>query len=71
MKAYTDYPITELGDAPGKPAPIRQVHVRSYDGRKYCDIDVDGVRKMVKLGYLYTEPGGEVIDWRELTLAKE
>ena len=70
MKAYTDYPIIELGDAPGVEAPIREVEVVSFDRNKYCYIVVDGVETSVKLGYLYRKPGrcGEVrtIDVRRL-----
>jgi hypothetical protein len=29
MKAYTDYPFTELGDISGEKAPIREVRVIS------------------------------------------
>lgn len=56
MIAWTDYPITELGDIPGQIAPIRQVIVLSYDGDKYCQITVFGVESPVdvKAGYLYT-----------------
>ncbi len=63
--AYTDYPIFELGDAPGQVATIREVEALSYDGNKYCTIRVGGPRGVIdtiKSGYLYTEPGraGEV-----------
>lgn len=62
MKAYTDYPFTELGDIAGLEAPIRECTVLLYDGDKYCDILIDGVVLEVKLGYLYHEFGrqGEV-----------
>ena len=57
MKAYTDYPFEFLGDTIGKQAPIRQVHVLSYDQDKYCKIIVDGHTAEVKRGYLYKKPG--------------
>jgi len=62
MKAFTDYPITELCDAPGLIAPIREVEILSYDGNKYCLIFVEGVLTEVKSGYLFHESGrvGEV-----------
>lgn len=53
MKAYTDYPFTELGDVGGKPAPIRSVEVLAYDRNKYCTVLVEGVVSWVKSGYLY------------------
>jgi len=69
MKAYTDYPILELGDISGERAPIREVQVISYDLNKYCRIEVGGIQTEVKRGYLYTKPGrcGEVkaIDTRK------
>jgi hypothetical protein len=57
MNAFTDYPITALGDEPRKPAPIRECRVLSYDGDKYCVVDVAGRREEIKAGYLYARPG--------------
>lgn len=59
---YTDYPFVALGDEPYKEAPIREVIVLSYDGNKYCDVLVSGVKSNIKAGYIYTKPGrcGEV-----------
>lgn len=51
--AFTDYPFIELGDLPLTNAPMRQVRVLSYDGNKYCMIEVEGVTASVKAGYLY------------------
>lgn len=56
MRAYTDYPILELGDISGEEAPIREVKVISYDQDKRCNILVEGVETEVKRGYLYTKP---------------
>lgn len=62
MTYWTDYPITELGDEPGKEAPVRKCHVLSYDGDKYVETIVGGVKTSFKAGYVYTAPGrcGEV-----------
>jgi hypothetical protein len=62
MKAYTDYPFSELGDEPYKEAPIRECVVIRFDGDKYCDIEIEGKKLSVKYGYLYNSPGrcGEV-----------
>lgn len=48
----TDYPITRLGDVPGKPAPVRKCRLLSYDGNKYCTILVDGLVVTIKRGYV-------------------
>jgi hypothetical protein len=70
MKAYTDYPIVELGDTPNQIAPIRECNARSYDGDKYCVVAVEGILTTIKAGYLYQRPGrlGEVppINTKEL-----
>ena len=62
LRAYTDYPITELGDAPNQTAPVRKVVLLSYDGDKYARVLVQGITKEIKLGYLYESEGryGEV-----------
>ena len=57
MKAWTDYPFTELGDIEYQKAPVREVRIISYDGNKYCHIEVGGIESSVKLGYLYQKPG--------------
>lgn len=57
MKAYTDYPFEELGDQPYMMAPIREINVISYDGDKYCQIEVGGITTEVKAGYIYDGPG--------------
>lgn len=62
MKAWTDYPFTELGDIEGQEAPIRPVKVLDYDGDKYVTVECQGVRKSIKAGYCYMHLGrcGEV-----------
>lgn len=57
MRAWTDYPIVELGDTPGQEAPIREVTVLGWDGNKYAEVEVEGVRTSFKAGYLYLRPG--------------
>jgi len=54
---YTDYPFTELGDTPEKLAPIRKIFPLNYDGDKYCDVIVDGIKSNIKAGYIYTKRG--------------
>lgn len=62
MKAYTDYPLIELGDVSGELAPVREVTILNYDGDKYATVEFDGKEYEFKSGYLYTAPGrfGEV-----------
>lgn len=59
---FTDYPIAELGDAPGVKAPIRKCHPVAYDGDKYCRVEVGGITTSFKCGYIYQKSGrcGEV-----------
>ena len=57
MKAWTDYPILDLGDQSGQEAPVRRVEILSYDRDKYCRIRVEGIIDLVKRGYLYRNPG--------------
>ena len=57
LHAWTDYPIVELGDRPGEMAPVRPCTVVSWDRDKYCFVDVCGVRKEIKLAYIYSKPG--------------
>lgn len=72
MKAYTDYPISELGDVPGRLGPVREIEVFSFDGDKYCYTQVEGIPKQIKVGYIYSQQGrhGEVpmIDTTQLPL---
>lgn len=57
MKAWTDYPIEELGDKPKVLAPVRPCKILSFDGDKYCMIEIEGHEVMVKRAYLYRKPG--------------
>lgn len=57
MRAWTDYPFTELGDVAGEEAPVRDCTVLNYDRNKYCRILVEDVFTSVKAGYLYSQPG--------------
>jgi hypothetical protein len=62
MKAWTDYPFFELGDVYREPAPVRECRVLTYDCNKYVTIEVGGIVKDVKIGYVYRRKGrcGEV-----------
>lgn len=53
IKAYTDYIFIDLGDTPGKEAPVREIELVSYDQDKYVEILVGGVRDYIKSGYIY------------------
>lgn len=57
VKAYTDYPIALLGDKPGVQAPMRECLVKSYDGNKYCLVEITGTEASahIKSGYIYME----------------
>lgn len=55
--AWTDYPIEELGDIPNQLAPIRAVEVLDWDGDKYANVLVQGIKTNIKLGYIYSQPG--------------
>jgi hypothetical protein len=62
MKAWTDYPIVQLGDTGGQRAAVRECEVIAYDGDKYATVVVCGVKTSFKAVYLYTRAGrcGEV-----------
>ena len=57
---WTDYPLTELGDAPNQLAPVRRVTVVGYDGDKYATVEVVHGNKTlttkIKAGYLHINP---------------
>ncbi len=62
MKAFTDYPFEKLGDIAGKKAPVRECEVISYDGNKYCLIEVSGIKAIIKSGYIYSiHPDEEIV----------
>ncbi len=52
--AYTDYPITELGDAPLTLNAMRRVEVIDFDTNKYATVLVEGIETRIKLGYIFT-----------------
>jgi len=72
MKAWTDYPITRLGDIEGRVAPVRQCTVLSYDGNKYCRVRVGRYVEEIKSGYIYKQEGrvGEVPSLNRRILAQ-
>ena len=60
--AFTDYPITQLGDIENEKAPIRKCKILTYDRNKYADVmvffqDADGDERVVitnfKAFYIY------------------
>lgn len=55
--AWTDYPITELGDLEKSIVPIRECRIISYDGNKYCCVQINGIEKEIRTGYLYSKYG--------------
>jgi len=57
FKAWTDYPITELGDMPCTKAPIRECTIIDFDRDKYCHVIINGITEHIKYGYLYKKPG--------------
>lgn len=60
--AYTDYPMSHLGDLPGVKAPFRMVEVLSYDGDKYVTIrDSSDNLFDVKRWYLYAEQSADKV----------
>mgnify|MGYP001606543814 CR=1 FL=1 len=58
-RAWTDYPIAELGDRLGEEAPIREVEAVSFDGDKYVLVRVPGLAYPIEIkrGYVYAAPG--------------
>ena len=56
FSCWTDYPMYNLGDRPGKQAQYRQVIVLSFDGNKYATVreKVSGEVLKIKTGYLYS-----------------
>ena len=57
MIAYTDHHITEFGDKPHLPAPIRQVKVIAFDGAEHLIVDIGLFRFEVRRSNVYKEPG--------------
>lgn len=65
VKAWTDYPIIELGDRPGEEAPIRECWVlAAYRNSRYLFVYLDELARFteIKHCYVYRSPGryGEV-----------
>jgi hypothetical protein len=72
VRAWTNYPINELGDRPGKIAPVRLVDALSFHRDKYCRMRVDSVVGLVKRCYLYRPRGrcGQAARWSDCQLKK-
>jgi hypothetical protein len=70
MRLFTDTSIIQLGDAPGREAPIREVEVCSFDGDRYARVRVDGMIIRIEAGLIYTAVGrfGEVLEASKETL---
>ena len=57
INAWTDHPVTQLGDELGQFGPVRPCTVISYDGDRYCKVIIEGVNLTISRNYVYTEPG--------------
>lgn len=57
MIAYTDHHITEFGDKPHLPAPIRQVKVIAFDGAGHLIVDIGMFRFELRRSNVYKVPG--------------
>ena len=57
MRAWTDYPISELGDKKGQPGPIREVTIVHFDGGDTAEVMFKGVTLTVKVDRLYLRSG--------------
>ena len=57
MRAYTDYPFTQLGDTEGSTAPVREIDAVEYDGDKMVTVTVEGITTQIKAGYCYQRHG--------------
>lgn len=79
LDAFTDYPITEIGDIENEKAPIRKCKILTYDRNKYADVmvffqDGDGDERVIitnfKAGYIYKNEAryenGEIFTYNEL-----
>jgi hypothetical protein len=53
LRAWTDSTIPELGDAPGRAAPIREVTILGYDGRDNAIAVAAGKTVRIDVRYLY------------------
>lgn len=61
---WTDYPMVELGDEPGRPAPQRAVYLLAYDSDKYVKVLIDGqMITQFKRSYLYMNHYDPAIDY--------
>jgi hypothetical protein len=71
QKYWTDYPIVEFGDEPGKKAPLREIQILYYDGDKYITGLVEGVFVSFKRGYVYNVKRHVSCDrrWRSYVLS--
>jgi hypothetical protein len=56
LRAWTDFVVPELGDAPDEAAPIREATILSYDGRKHAIALVAGKMMRIDVRHLYVRP---------------
>ena len=56
LRAWTDSAIPELGDAPGRAAPIREVTILGYDGSDNAIAVAAGKTVKIDVRYLYVRP---------------
>lgn len=53
IPAWTDYPITQLGDEPNVKAPVRRCEVVDWNGDKYVWVIVEGLDEPVSIKRWY------------------
>ncbi len=68
IPAWTDYPFPELGDWKGQEEDLRlrPCVLHAYDGNKYAIVEVEGIFRDLKIGYVY--PGEAVRGWSKAQL---
>ena len=57
LRAWTDCTIPELGDAAGRPAPLREAIVVDYDGGERATAVVGGKPVQIDVRFLYVRKG--------------
>jgi hypothetical protein len=56
IDAWTNHPISELGDSKNKGAPIREVTIVGYDGGRYARVSVNGITVPINADQLQVRP---------------
>jgi hypothetical protein len=57
LRAWTDCPIPELGDTPGRTASVREAIVVDYDGGDHATAIVGGKPVRIEVRFLYVRKG--------------